>query len=62
MSGFAGVRVCLRVVSDLHNTAAPSPGKVTPKTKGGPELLRQERGAQSHPTQLMQQETEQGNR
>lgn len=62
MSAFAGVRVCLRVVSDLHNTAAPSPGKVTPKTKGGPELLRQERGAQSHPTQLMQQETEQGNR
>lgn len=38
MGGFAGVRVCLRVISDLHDTAAPSPGKVTPKTKGREEL------------------------
>lgn len=34
MGGFSGARVCLRVISDLHDTAAPSPGKVTPKTKG----------------------------
>ena len=33
------MRVCVRVISDLHNTAAPSPGKVTPKTKGEPQLL-----------------------
>lgn len=62
MGGFSGARVCLRVISDLHDTAAPSPGKVTPKTKGTSLLLRRERGAQSRPVQLTQWETEQGNR
>lgn len=36
MGGFAGVTVCIRVISDRYDTVAPSPGKVTPKIKGCP--------------------------
>lgn len=62
MGGFAGVRACLRVISNLHDTAALSPRKVTPKTKGRPQILRQDSGAQTHPAQPTWWGTEQGSR
>lgn len=49
MGRVAGVKFCLRVTSDLHHTTTPSPAKVTPKSKGRSQLVKQERVAQSHP-------------